>query len=118
MTSRQLVDFVERKLKQHGIGKVIPDDDKLAEAYVMFVKSNRLAKAFKEMQDQLEDDDEDPIEAPKNLAAKVKKKLKEQQDNPWYRALELVIDPDAPVKEKNKDEDDEDEAEDEDGDEE
>ena len=60
----------------------------------------------------------DPIEAPKNLGAQVKKKLKEQPDITWYRALELVIDPDAPVKEKNKDEDDEDEAEDEDGDEE
>jgi hypothetical protein len=119
MTSRQLVDFVEGKLKQHGIGKVIPDDDTLAEAYEMFVKSDRLEKAFKEMQDGLEDDDEDPIEAPKNLAAQVKKLLKKRPHITWHRAIELVIDPDAPVKDKNKDEDeDEDEVEDEDGDEE
>jgi hypothetical protein len=70
MTSRQLVDFVERKLKQHGIGKVNPDDDTLAEAYEMFVKSDRLAKAFKEMQDGLEDDDE--IEAPKSSGPRSK----------------------------------------------
>ena len=118
MTSRQLVDFVEHKLKQHGIGKVIPDDATLAEAYEMFVKSDRLAKAFKEMQDGLEDEDEDPIEAPENLRAQVIKKMKEHQDIPWHRAIELCIDPNAPVKEKNKDEDDEDEAEDVDEDEE
>jgi hypothetical protein len=118
LTSRQLVDFVEGKLKQHGIGKVIPDDDTLAEAYEMFVKSDRLAKAFKEMQDGLEDEDEDPIEAPENLRAQVIKKMKEHQDIPWHRAIELCIDPNAPVKEKNKDEDDEDEAEDVDEDEE
>ena len=100
-----MVDFVEHKLKQHGIGKVIPDDATLAEAYEMFVKSDRLAKAFKEMQDGLEDDDEDPIEAPKNLATQIKRLLKEYPDITWHRAIELVIDPDAPVKEKNKDED-------------
>ena len=32
--------------------------------------------------------------------------MKEQPDITWYRAIELVIDPEAPVKEKNKDEDD------------
>lgn len=32
----------------------------------------------------------------------------------WHRAIELVIDPDAPVKEQNKDEDDEDDIEEED----
>ena len=52
MTSRQLVDFVERKLKQHGIGKVIPDDDTLAETYEMFVKSDRLSEAFDELKEE------------------------------------------------------------------
>lgn len=108
MTSRQLVDFVEGKLRQHGIGKVIPDDDTLAEAYEMFVKSDRLAKAFKEMRDGLEDDDEYPIEAPKNLAAQVKKLLKQHPDITWHRAIELVIDPKAPVKKQNEDEDEDD----------
>jgi len=113
MTSPQLVEFVERKLKLHGIKKVIPDDDKLAEAYETFVKGDRLQKEFEELQEKFEDDDEDPIEAPKNLTAKVKKLLKEQPDITWDRAIELLIDPDAPVKEKNKDEDEDDEDEDE-----
>jgi hypothetical protein len=119
MTSPQLVEFVERKLQQHGIKKVIPDDETLKETYEAFVKSDRLSEAFDKMKEEFDDDDnDDPIEAPKNLAAQVKKKMKEQPDIPWYRAVELCIDPNAPVKEKNKDEDDEDEDEDVDEDEE
>ena len=109
MTSRQLVDFVEGKLKQHGIGKVIPDSETLASTYEMFVKSDRLSKAFEEMKEKFQDDDDDdPIKAPKNLAAQVKKLLKQYPDITWHRAVELVIDPKAPVKEKNKDEDEDD----------
>jgi hypothetical protein len=111
MTSPQLVEFVERKLQQHGIKKVIPDDATLKETYEEFAKSDRLQEAFDKMKEKFDDDD-DPIEAPKNLAAKVKKLLKEQPDITWSRAIELVIDPDAPVKEKNKDEDENDEDED------
>ena len=49
MTSRQLIDFVERKLKQHGVGKVIPIKDALASAYQMFAASDGLSKAFDEL---------------------------------------------------------------------
>jgi hypothetical protein len=86
---------------------VIPDDDTLAEAYEMFVKSDRLAKAFKEMQDGLDDDDEDPIEAPENLGAQVKKLLKKYPDITWHRAVELIVNPDATVHEDDEDEDEE-----------
>ena len=41
MTSDQMVDFVERKLKQHGIEKVVPDDDDLATAYALFARSHQ-----------------------------------------------------------------------------
>ena len=91
MTSPQLVEFVERKLKQHGIKKVIPDEDTLKETYKAFVKSDRLSEAFDEMKEKFDDDDnDDPIEAPKNLGAQVKKKMKEQPDITWYRAIELA----------------------------
>ena len=44
MTSRQLVDFLEAKLRQHGIEKVIPEQQQtLATAYRMFVDSDRLS---------------------------------------------------------------------------
>jgi hypothetical protein len=108
MTSQQLVDFVERKLKEHGVKKVLPDADTLAEAYEVFVKSDRVAEAFEEMKNELEADDEAPIEAPKNLAVQVKKKLKEKSDITWHRAVRLVVDPDAPEKKDTDDGDDDD----------
>jgi hypothetical protein len=40
MTSDQLVTFVERKLEHHGIKKVIPDEEELAEAYRLFARSD------------------------------------------------------------------------------
>ena len=58
MTSRQLVDFVEAKLKQHGIGKVIPDAETLARTYEMFAASDRLSEAFDELKEKLEDESE------------------------------------------------------------
>ena len=113
MTSRQLVDFVEGKLKEHCIGKVIPDKDTLAETYAMFAKSERLSEAFAEMKEKLEDesdDDQEPV--PENLEAKVKKLLKQKPDITWHRAVELIVDPDAPVHEDDDDDDEEDDVED------
>jgi hypothetical protein len=95
MTSRQLIDFVEGKLIEHGIGKVIPDAETLAKTYKMFVASNRLAEEFEELKEKLEDESEDQ-EAPEDLEAKVKDKLREKPEITWHRAVQLIIDPDAP----------------------
>jgi DNA topoisomerase 6 subunit A-like protein len=107
MTSRQLVDFIERKLKQHSIRKVIPNRKILAKTYQLFAKSNRLAEAFEELKEKLEDETEEVIEAPGNLEAKVKATLKKKPDVTWHRAVRLIIDPNAP-------DDDDDEFEEED----
>jgi hypothetical protein len=113
MTSRQLVDFVEHKLKQHGIGKLIPDDGTLADTYRLFVKSDRLFEAFNEIEEESE---EDSIRIPDDLGIKVKQQLVESPDITWHRAVRLIVDPDAPP-DKDDDEDDDDEDEDEEEDE-
>jgi hypothetical protein len=108
MTPRQLVDFVEAKLKQHGVAKVIPDRKTLAITYQMFADNDRLSEAFEEMKSKLEDESE--VKAPpKNLEDRVKNLVKQNPDITWHRAVRLIIDPDAP-----DDEDDEDFEEDED----
>ena len=112
MTSRQLVDFVEAKLKKHRIGKVIPDEDTLAKAFEMFATSERLSEAFDEMKEGIEDESEDQEPVPENLEAKVKKLLKQKPDITWHRAVELIVDPDAPVHEDDDDDDEEDDVED------
>jgi hypothetical protein len=94
MTSRQLVDFVEAKLKQHGIGKVIPTSDALAKTYQMFVASDRLCEAFEEARDAIEYQLES-VTVPDDLEAQVQTKLRECPHIPWHRAVRLIIDPDA-----------------------
>jgi hypothetical protein len=109
MTSRQLVEFIERKLDQHGIGKVIPGADVLAGTYELFAKSDRLFKAFEDLQEELEDEDAEPVEIPEGLDAKVEKLLKEKPEISWHRAVRLIVDPDL-----TDDEDDDDDEEEED----
>jgi hypothetical protein len=108
MTSRQLVDFVEAKLKQHGIQKVIPDRQTLARTYQMFAASDRLSEAFDEVKDELEDEPEAQIKVPDDLETKVNAKLKEKPDITWHRAVRLVVDPDAPEDEDEDSEHDDD----------
>jgi hypothetical protein len=95
MTSRQLINFVEGKLQQHGIGKVVPDAATLAGTYKMFAANDRLAEAFDELKEKLEDESEDQ-EAPADLEDKVRDKLQEKPDITWHRAVKLILDPDAP----------------------
>ena len=102
MTSRQLLNSVESKLKQHGIGKVIPDNETLANTYKMFAASDRLSKAFDELKEQFKDEDEAQTSVPEDLEAQIKTKLEENPDIPWHRVIRLILDPDAP------DDDDED----------
>jgi hypothetical protein len=51
MTSPQFVAFVERKLRENGVAKVMPDKDLLAEVYASVAKERRLEEAFKEIED-------------------------------------------------------------------
>src|SRR5262249_54299611 len=42
MDSEALVDMVERKIKEYGLKKVIPDDELLGKTYRVFHRSNEL----------------------------------------------------------------------------
>jgi hypothetical protein len=116
MTSRQLIDFVENKLKQHGIEKVIPDGETLARTYKLFAASHRLSEAFDEVKEELEEEnDEAAITVPEDLEDKVAANLQEKPDITWHRAVELIVDPDAKHEEDEDDDGEEDdEADDED----
>lgn len=110
MTSRQLIDFVEDRLQQHGIRKVIPDPKTLARTYEMFAASDRLSEEFDKLKEELEGESRSSITVPKNLEARVKSLLQKFPDISWHRAVRLLVDPDAP-EEEDDDEDDDDEHE-------
>jgi hypothetical protein len=81
--------MIERKLKQYGLKKVIPDDELLGEAYLAFHRSNELREKFTEMESKFE---ESEIEVPKNLKNQVRAILKKHSDLRWDDALKIVLD--------------------------
>jgi hypothetical protein len=89
MTSDALIAMIERKLKQYGLKKVIPDDELLGEAYLAFHRSNELREKFTEMESKFE---ESEIEVPKNLKNQVRAILKKHSDLRWDDALKIVLD--------------------------
>jgi hypothetical protein len=89
MTSDALIEMIERKLKDYGIEKVIPNDGVLAETYKAFQRSNQLREEFEELKNEFE---EDEIEVPKNLSEKVSAILKKHTDLRWDDAVNIVLD--------------------------
>ena len=89
MTSDALIAMIERKLKDYGLKKVIPDDDLLGEAYQAFHRSNELREKFEELESEFE---ESKIKVPKNLKNQVRAILKKHPDLRWDDALKIVLD--------------------------
>ena len=89
MTSDALIAMIERKLKAHGIKKVIPNDDLLGKAYRAFHRSNELPEQFEKL---VEGFKEPKIKVPKNLKQHVRAVLAKHDDLRWDDAIQIVVD--------------------------
>jgi hypothetical protein len=84
MSSDQFVAFIERRLVEHGIGKVVPGGDRLSDAFRLAVRHRRLHALIREaMRRELET----PVEVPPDLAARVHGHLAEHPTDPWDIAV-------------------------------
>jgi hypothetical protein len=92
MTSDALVAMIERKLTEHGLMKVIPDDSVLVETYRAFHRSKQLREKFEEIEHTFE---ATKIRVPKNLRDQLCAILTEHPYLRWDDAIRLVLDPDA-----------------------
>jgi hypothetical protein len=72
MTSSQLVEFVQRKLVEHGVKKIIPSKACLDKAYRLAVRRERLRKII---EGAIKASTEDNITVPDDLAERVKDRL-------------------------------------------
>jgi hypothetical protein len=89
MASDDLIAMIERKLKDYGLKKVIPDDDVLADAYRTFHRSKELRKEFEEMESEFE---ESKVKVPKTLKKQVRSVLNKHPDLRWDDAIQIVLD--------------------------
>ena len=90
MTSPQFVAFVERKLRENGIEKIIPEQDLLAKTYAELKRSHQIMEAVEDIVEEVDEDMEES-EAPKNLQQRVRKYLKQHPEERWDAALDAIV---------------------------
>ena len=83
--------MIERKLKDYGLKKVVPDDELLADTYRAFHHSQRLREKFEELKEEF-DKETDEIEVPANLKEQVCAVLDEHDDLRWDEGIHIVLD--------------------------
>jgi hypothetical protein len=91
MTSDALIEMIERKLKDYGLEKVVPDDGLLADTYRAFHHSQQLCAKFEELKEEFDEEDNE-IEVPENLKEKVCEILDQHDDLRWDDAIHIVLD--------------------------
>lgn len=85
-TSPQLIEYIEGKLEEHGVEKVIPDDDVLIAAWKrakIRAKVNDLI--LKANKDGAEDD------VPNDLADQIRERLEDDPEMPWDDVLADLV---------------------------
>ena len=86
MTSEQILEWLEAKLEEHGVEKLVPDDDTLERAYQRAVGRDRAQEAIEKVTRDL-----DAVKAPEGLADLVREHLDENATDTWEEAVAAVM---------------------------
>jgi len=92
MGSRELVTWIERKLDEHGVKKVIPDSKTLTEAYKRMARQVFVQKKIDKM---LRDLPSDGTAVPEDLTAQLSARLKKRPVLSWDEALQCIAQAEA-----------------------
>ena len=71
MTSKQLIDWLEKKLQEHGVKKVVPDEDVLKKAYISSCKAVKIRKEGQKIVSQFDEE----IQIPDDLKSQIEKSI-------------------------------------------
>jgi hypothetical protein len=85
MTSPQFIAFVERKLKAHGVKKIIPDKAELADAYRLFARSHAAEQIVKRELNKLNGDA--AVQVPRDIQSQVRQHLSRHPADRWDAAV-------------------------------
>jgi DNA topoisomerase VI subunit A len=84
MTSDQFIEWLERKLIEHRIKKLVPDNDTLVAAYRRAVFLRKLEKEEELSRKKIS---AQRFKIPKNLFSRLKKMLKDEESKAWDEAI-------------------------------
>ena len=88
LTSPQMIEMIERKLKELGIKKLVPQTADLTEAWRLFERGERIKGVVEEAIKGM--GEETPVEPPKGLLKAVKAYLKANPAAPWDEAVAAI----------------------------
>ncbi len=88
-SSGDFIEWIESKLQQHGVKKVVPDESILQDAYQRAVFAKRLDKLLAESSDSIWD--EVTQLKPTQLSQGVSRLLEKHPDMPWDRAVNMIV---------------------------
>jgi hypothetical protein len=95
--SDEFIEWIEGKLQQHGIAKVVPDGDTLAGAYCRMRRQALVQAQIEEALAELDDeDDERELPIPDNLISRITKRLKDKPALRWDAVLREIAEGTAP----------------------
>jgi len=90
MTSRQLVDFVEEKLVEHGVEKVVPGNGALAEHARRVIEQELTRKVLEAAAAEIAQRAAE-VELPEDLEDQIQALLVEQPALAWDQALAQIV---------------------------
>jgi hypothetical protein len=88
MTSPQFVNFVEQKLRENNVEKIIPDEDLLAKVYTGMERGRRLEEAAQELVDRVDVEDCKP---PEDLEKRLREVLESKPHVRRDAAVEAIV---------------------------
>jgi hypothetical protein len=88
MTSPQFISFIERKLQEHGIEKIVPEEDELSDAYELFARAHKVRQIIERESKRL---NAKPVaQPPSDIAEKVREYLVQHPEERWDAAVERI----------------------------
>ena len=90
MTSRQLVDYIEARFAEHGVEKVVPDDDVIEEHARRIIKQRLVEQAIARISKELTEQTA-TVDLREDLREHIDVLLEENPELPWDEALARII---------------------------
>jgi hypothetical protein len=90
MTARQIVDHIERHLAEHGVKKVVPDDDVLAQHARRVVEQELAVTAVEKLRPKICRRAAE-MRLPADLRQQVEARLQRDPSQPWDAALAAIM---------------------------
>jgi len=88
--SRDLLNLIEDKLKEHGVKKVIPDKDTLEDAFRRAALARKLNEHLDELMEEVADEVDKIKITPKQIENRVKRILKKTPAKSWDQAIKEI----------------------------